>query len=304
MKEWAVERGATHFTHWFQPMTGSTAEKHDSFASTPTAGRRPPDGVLGQGADQGRAGRVVVPVGRPARHLRGARLHGVGPDLARVHPRDPNGATLCIPTAFCSWTGEALDKKTPLLRSAEALNKAALRCCALLGDAEVEARLSHARLRAGVLPDRPRPSTCCGPTSSRRGRTLFGARRRRARSSRTTTSARSPRVLAFMQEVERELWKLGVPVKTRHNEVAPGQYELAPIFERRRRRRPQHAHDGGAARSRRHGLRLPAAREALRRRQRLGQAQQLVAGDRHAARTCSSRARPRANMRFMVFWRR
>ena len=121
MKDWAIEHGATHYTHLFQPMTGLTAEKHDSFLS-PTGDRHRAGRVQRQGTGQGRAGRQLVPVRRHPGDVRGPRVHRLGPDLARrTSARRPNGATLVIPTVFVSWTGEALDKKTPLLRSMEAL---------------------------------------------------------------------------------------------------------------------------------------------------------------------------------------
>ena len=207
-------------------------EKHDSFLQLqrrPAAAR-----VLGQDADQGRARRVA----RSRRAACAATFEARG--YTAWDPTSPafireaeNGATLCIPTAFCSWTGEALDKKTPLLRSAEALSTQAVRLLKVLGDETVQRGVPDGRRRAGVLPDRPATSTCCGPTSIATGRTLLGARPPKGQELEDHYfGSISPRVLAFMHEVERELWKLGVPVKTRHNEVAPSQFELAPIFER------------------------------------------------------------------------
>ena len=133
MKEWALEKGATHFTHMFQPLTGSTAEKHDSFFG-PSADGAVDRRVLRHGADPGRARRLLLPHRRRARDLRGPRLHGLGSHQPGLHPRNPNGALLCIPTAFASWTGEALDAKIPLLRSMDALSRSAVRALRLLGD--------------------------------------------------------------------------------------------------------------------------------------------------------------------------
>ena len=134
MKEWALERGATHYTHWFQPLTGSTAEKHDSFYAPTDRGHRD-RGVLGQGADPGRARRVVA--SRPAesarRSRRAATPRGIPTSPAFIL-ENPNGTLLCIPTAFASWTGEALDHKIPLLRSMDALSKSAIRALRLFGD--------------------------------------------------------------------------------------------------------------------------------------------------------------------------
>ena len=154
MKDWAIEHGATHYTHWFQPLTGITAEKHDSFIVADGRGPRR-RGVQRQGTDPGRAGRVELPVGRHALHVRGARLHGVGSDEPAVAARRRRTARRsCIPTAFVSWTGESLDKKTPLLRSIEALSKQAVRILKLFGS-KAERVDDDVRARAGVLPDRP-----------------------------------------------------------------------------------------------------------------------------------------------------
>ena len=191
MKDWAIEQGATHFTHWFQPLTGLTAEKHDSFLS-PTARRQAIAEFSRQGAHPERAGRLELPLGRHARDVRGPRLHRVGPDQPGVHPAtNPNGATLCIPTVFVAWTGEALDKKTPLLRSMDALSTQALALLQLLGD-DAPARVTttvgpeqeYFLIDRALLRAAPRPG-------HRRAAPCSARRRRRASSSRTTTSARS-----------------------------------------------------------------------------------------------------------------
>jgi glutamine synthetase len=229
MKEWALEKGATHYTHVFQPLTGLTAEKHDSFFS-PTI-----DGVALASsrarADPGRAGRLLVPHRRRARDLRGARLHAWDPTSPAFVLRTRTARCLCIPTAFASWTGEALDAKIPLLRSMDALSRSAIRALRLLGDDAA-----------------PRVFTTVGPEQEyflidqqyyferpdliNTGRTLFGAKPPKGHELDDHYFGSIPeRVLAYMMDCELELAKLGVPVKTRHNEVAPGQYEIAPVFE-------------------------------------------------------------------------
>jgi glutamine synthetase len=229
MKDWAVERGATHFTHWFQPMTGLTAEKHDSFLQ-PTADGRALLEFSGKELIKGEPDASSFPSG-------GIRVTFEARGYTAWDPTSPaflretaSGITLTIPTAFCSWTGEALDLKTPLLRSAEALDKHARRMLALLGD---EAKRVYPTLgieQEYFLIDsrffylRPDLVSC--------GRTLLGARPPKGQELEDHYFGATPqRVMAFMNDAERELWKLGIPVKTRHNEVAPGQFEMAPIFE-------------------------------------------------------------------------
>ncbi len=230
MKDWAIERGATHFTHVFYPLTGLTAEKHDAFLV--------PDGKGGAVAEfsgkmliQGEPDASSFPSGglRTTFEARGYTAWDVTSPAYILE--NPNGTFLCIPTAFVSWTGEALDKKTPLLRSNQALNKQALRILKLFG---VETKLpvvSYAGPEQEYfLIDRnfvfSRPDLLIA------GRTLFGAKSAKGQEFEDQYFGVIPRrVLAFMMEVERELYKLGVPVKTRHNEVAPSQFEIAPIFE-------------------------------------------------------------------------
>jgi len=230
LKDWAVEHGATHYTHWFQPLTGITAEKHDSFLS--------PDGATGKAVTEFSGKELVkgepdassFPSGGMRSTFEARGYTAWDPTSPPWLLMNPNGATLVIPTAFVSWTGEALDKKTPLLRSQEALSVQALRILKLFG--------SHAK----------RVTTTCGPEQEyflidrhfyfnrpdliNAGRTLFGAKPPKGQELEDQYFGAIPeRVLAFMMEAEAELYKVGVPVKTRHNEVAPSQYEIAPVFE-------------------------------------------------------------------------
>jgi glutamine synthetase len=230
MKEWAVENGATHFTHWFQPMTGLTAEKHDSFISFGA------DGLLlefsGKMLIKGEPDASSFPSGGLRSTFEARGYTAWDPTSPAFIRQSTNGATLCIPTAFCSWTGEALDKKTPLLRSAEVLSRNAVKLLRALGDSQVKSvyptvggEQEYFLIDRNLFMLRPDLVAC--------GRTLIGARPPKGQELEDHYfGSISPRVLAFMQESELELWKLGVPVKTRHNEVAPSQYELAPIFER------------------------------------------------------------------------
>ena len=276
MKDWAVEHGATHYTHWFQPLTGITAEKHDSFL-VPTDDGKAIAAVQRTRADPGRARRLELPVRRHALHLRGARLHGLGFRPARPGcSRAPTACTLVIPTAYVSWTGEALDKKTPLLRSMEALSAQAVRVLRLFGSSAERVQATCGPEQEYFLIDRQ--FYFARPDLINAGRTLFGARPPKGQEMEDQYFGAIPeRVLACMMEVENELYRCGVPVKTRHNEVAPSQYEVAPdLRERQRRHRPPDDDDGGAAADGaavRPGV--PAAREAVRRRERLGQARQL-----------------------------
>ncbi|MDA0372426.1 MAG: glutamine synthetase III, partial [Planctomycetota bacterium] len=230
MKEWALERGATHFTHWFQPMTGLTAEKHDSFLAIE-------DGRMllefsGKQLVKGEPDASSFPSGGLRATFEARGYTAWDPTSPAFIRETAMGATLCIPTAFCSWTGDALDKKTPLLRSCEALNKAALRMLKVLGDEKTE----YVYPTVGAEQEYfliDREFYLQRPDLIATGRTLFGAQPPKGQQLEDHYfGSISPRVLAYMHEVERELWKLGVPVKTRHNEVAPSQFEIAPIFER------------------------------------------------------------------------
>lgn len=226
MKEWAVEHGATHFTHWFQPMTGFTAEKHDSFISPLGNGEVIMD-FSGKELVKGEPDASSFPSG-------GLRATFEARGYTAWDPTSPafiKDGTLYIPTAFCSYTGEALDKKTPLLRSMEALNKEAVKVLNMLGNTEV----------TGV-------STTIGPEQEYflvdkalyeqrkdlifTGRTLLGAMPPKGQEMEDHYfGAIKPRVSAYMHDLDEELWKLGIPAKTKHNEVAPSQHELAPIFD-------------------------------------------------------------------------
>src|SRR5688572_25176599 len=229
LKDWAVEHGATHYTHWFQPMTGITAEKHDSFL-TPTADGRAVAEFSGKELVKGEPDASSFPSG-------GMRSTFEARGYTAWDPTSPpwllvtsNGTTLVIPTAFVSWTGEALDKKTPLLRSMEALSKQALRILRLFGSRAQRVVTTCGPEQEYFLIDRNFYFN--RPDLINAGRTLFGARPPKGQEMEDHYFGSIPeRVLAFMHDVERELYRVGVPVKTRHNEVAPSQYEVAPVFE-------------------------------------------------------------------------
>src|SRR4051794_21783287 len=230
MKEWALEKGATHFTHWFQPLTGITAEKHDSFYA-PT-----PDGTSiadfsGKELIQGEPDASSFPTGGIRATFEARGYTAWDPTSPAFILENPNGALLCIPTAFASWTGEALDHKIPLLRSMDALSRSAIRALRLLGDEQ------SARVFTTVGPEQEyflidEQYYFERPDLINTGRTLFGAKPPKGHELDDHYFGSIPeRVLACMMDTELELAKLGVPVKTRHNEVAPAQYEIAPIFE-------------------------------------------------------------------------
>ncbi len=225
MKNWAVEKGATHYTHWFQPMTGVTAEKHDSFVH-PTGDGRAIMEFSGKELVQGEPDASSFPSGG-LRATFEARGYTAWDPTSYAFVKD---GVLYIPTAFVSYTGEALDKKTPLLRSMQALNKQAIRILRLFGDTEVDSvRATAGAEQEYFLVDKS--------VFDRRkdliytGRTLFGARPPKGQElDDHYFGAIKPRVVAFMKELNDELWKLGVVAKTEHNEVAPAQHELAPLF--------------------------------------------------------------------------
>jgi glutamine synthetase len=229
LKDWAVEHGATHYTHWFQPMTGITAEKHDAFIQ-PTADGRAVAEFSGKELVKGEPDASSFPSGgmRSTFEARGyTAWDPTSPPWLLVTPQ---GTTLVIPTAFVSWTGEALDKKTPLLRSQEALSKQAVRILKLFGSKAQRVTTTCGPEQEYFLIDRQFYFN--RPDLINAGRTLFGARPPKGQEMEDHYFGSIPeRVLAFMMDVERELYKVGVPVKTRHNEVAPSQYEVAPIFE-------------------------------------------------------------------------
>ena len=230
MKDWAVERGATHYTHVFYPLTGGTAEKHDSFMAPTTDG-----GTIaafsGKELIQGEPDGSSFPTGgiRQTHEARGYTIWDVTSPAYILE--NENGTTLCIPTAFVSWTGEALDKKTPVLRSMSAIDKQAHRITKLFGhDAKTFVASTAGPEQEYFLIDKS--FYYARPDLLNAGRTLFGAAPPKGQEFDDHYFGAIPeRVLASMFEVERELYKLGVPVKTRHNEVAPGQYEIAPVFE-------------------------------------------------------------------------
>ncbi len=229
MKEWAMERGATHYTHWFQPMTGLTAEKHDSFLSPTDAGTAIAE-FSGKELVRGEPDASSFPSGGIRATFEARGYTAWDPTSPAFILENPNGTTLCIPTAFCSWTGEALDKKTPLLRSMDAVSKHALRILKLFGS-------DASRVHATCGPEQEyflidKHFYFARPDLINAGRTLFGAKPPKGQEMEDHYFGAIPeRVLACMLETELELYKLGVPVKTRHNEVAPSQYELAPLFE-------------------------------------------------------------------------
>ena len=229
MKEWATEKGATHYTHWFQPLTGATAEKHDSFI-TPNQGGGAVSEFSGKDLIQGEPDASSFPSGglRPTFEARGYTAWD--PTSPVFLMENPNGNYLCIPTAFASWKGEALDHKTPLLRSIEALNTQVKRALKLFGVETVRVIPTVGAEQEYFLIDQEffyrRPDLMTS------GRTLVGAKPPRGQELDDHYFGSIPdRVLSYMLDVERELYRLGIPVKTRHNEVAPGQFELAPIFE-------------------------------------------------------------------------
>jgi glutamine synthetase len=229
MKEWAMERGATHFTHWFLPMTGLTAEKHDSFL-VPTDGGGAMAEFSGKELIKGEPDASSFPSGGIRATFEARGYTAWDPTSPAYILENPNGTTLCIPTAFCSWTGEALDKKTPLLRSMEALSKQAIRVLRLFGSSASRVFTTAGPEQEYFLIDKN--FYFHRPDLLNAGRTLFGAKPPKGQEMEDHYFGAIPeRVLACMLETELELYKLGVPVKTRHNEVSPAQYEIAPIFE-------------------------------------------------------------------------
>ena len=225
MKDWAVSKGATHYTHWFQPLTGITAEKHDSFISP-----SPDGGVImefsGKELIKGEPDASSFPSGG-LRATFEARGYTAWDPTSYAFIK---GKTLCIPTAFCSYGGHALDKKTPLLRSMEALNKQAVRILRLFGNDSVK------RVTSSVGPEQEyflitKEMHEQRPDLRFTGRTLFGAKPPKGQEMDDHYfGVIKPRVAAFMEELNDELWKLGILAKTEHNEVAPAQHELAPIY--------------------------------------------------------------------------
>jgi glutamine synthetase len=230
VKEWALENGVTHFCHWFQPMTGLTAEKHDSFLTFDDHGR-PVEHFSGSQLIQSEPDASSFPSGGMRTTFEARGYTAWDPSSPIFIMDGPNGSTMCVPSVFISYHGEALDKKTPLLRSMKALNEAALRMLRIFGNKEAN------RVVPTVGPEQEyflidRAFAALRPDLISCGRTLLGARPPKGQQleDHYFGSIKS-RVQAFMQEVEHELYRLGIPIKTRHNEVAPSQFECAPIFE-------------------------------------------------------------------------
>lgn len=232
MKEWAMEKGATHYTHWFQPLTGATAEKHDSFIFPDFKG-----GVVtnfsGSELIQGEPDASSFPSGGLRATFEARGFTGWDPTSpAFIKYADAGAATLCIPTVFCGYNGEALDKKTPLLRSMKALSDQTIRLGKLFGidcgDAMAQATLGSEQ--EYFLIDKA--LYAARPDLQRTGRTLFGkSASKHQQLDDHYFGAIKPRVASFMADLDKELWKMSVPAKTRHNEVCPGQFEIAPVFE-------------------------------------------------------------------------
>src|SRR6187397_2807432 len=230
MKDWALERGVTHYTHMFQPLTGLTAEKHDSFfdpAGDGTAIAK----FSGSELIQGEPDASSFPTGGVRATFEARGYTAWDPTSPAFILENPNGALLCIPTAFASWTGEALDAKIPLLRSMDAPSRSAIKALSLLGDAEAS------KVFTTVGPEQEyflidEQYYYASPDLITTDRPLFGSQPAKGQELDDHYFGAIPeRVLAFMMESELEMRKLGIPVKTRHNEVAPAQYEIAPIFE-------------------------------------------------------------------------
>ncbi len=230
MKEWAIEKGATHYTHWFQPLTGVTAEKHDSFITAPMANGKVLMSFSGKELIKGEPDASSFPSGglRATFEARGYTAWDcTSPAFVR---QDAAGATLCIPTAFCSYTGEALDQKTPLLRSMEAINIQSMRLLKLFGNT------TSKKVTPSVGPEQEYFLVDRQKYLKRKdliftGRTLFGAMPPKGQEMDDHYfGAIRERIAAYMRDVNKELWKLGVSAKTQHNEVAPAQHELAPIY--------------------------------------------------------------------------
>ncbi|MBT8484366.1 MAG: glutamine synthetase III, partial [Phycisphaerae bacterium] len=233
MKEWASEHGATHYCHWFQPLTGATAEKHDAFLN--------PDGndgavstISGEELILGEPDASSFPSGgiRDTYEARGYTAWDATSPAFILKNSDGLGATLCIPSVFVSYHGEALDKKTPLLRSIQAVNEQAMRILRIFGTdrgvstvvTTLGSEQEYFLIDEGFFYDRPDLVTT--------GRTLFGAKPPRGQELEDHYFGSIPdRILDFMNDLEQELYKVGVPVKTRHNEVAPSQFEMAPLYE-------------------------------------------------------------------------
>jgi len=231
MKEWALGKGASHYTHWFQPLTGSTAEKHDSFIEVDSE-----EGVIlkfsGKNLIVGEPDASSFPSGGLRSTFEARGYTAWDPTSPAFIKRAKNGTTLCIPTAFCSYTGEALDKKTPLLRSIQAINIQIKRLLKCFGEKD----FGYPEVTLGAEQEyflMDKRLFMCRPDLIQSGRTLFGAApAKHQQLNDHYFGAIKPRIIAFMAEVDLDLWRLGIPAKTRHNEVAPAQFELAAMFEK------------------------------------------------------------------------
>ena len=231
MKEWAIEKGATHYTHWFQPLTGVTAEKHDSFITSPLPSGKVLMSFSGKELIKGESDASSFPSGglRATFEARGYTAWDcTSPAFVR---QDDGGAVLCIPTAFCSYTGEALDQKTPLLRSMEAIDRESVRLLRLFGNT------TSRKVTPNVGPEQEYFLVDAKKFMQRKdliytGRTLFGSMPSKGQEMDDHYYGTiRQKIISFMKDVNRELWKMGVPAKTQHNEVAPAQHELACIYE-------------------------------------------------------------------------
>ncbi|MCR5413129.1 MAG: glutamine synthetase III [Kiritimatiellae bacterium] len=229
MKAWALENGATHFTHWFQPMTGGTAEKHDAFLE-PAGVAQAVQKFSGRNLIGGETDASSFPSGGLRSTFEARGYTAWDPTSPAFIKRHENGATLCIPTVFCAYTGAALDMKTPLLRSVQAVSRATERLMKKFGKPKAHVSVTLGAEQEYFLIDRP--FYLKRPDLLQTGRTVFGAApaKHQQLDDHYFGSIR-PRILKFMTEVEDALWRLGIPAKTRHNEVAPAQFELAPMFE-------------------------------------------------------------------------
>ena len=229
MKNWALKKGATHFTHWFQPLTGGTAEKHDAFLE-PTGPAQAVQRFSGKNLIGGETDASSFPSGGLRSTFEARGYTAWDPTSPAFIKRHANGATLCIPTAFCSFTGETLDMKTPLLRSIQAVSRATERLMRKFGQPKAHVEVTLGAEQEYFLIDKR--FYMKRPDLLQTGRTVFGAAPAKHQQLEDHYfGAIKPRVLKFMSEVEDRLWRLGIPAKTRHNEVAPAQFELAPMFE-------------------------------------------------------------------------
>ena len=229
MKNWALDNGATHFTHWFQPMTGGTAEKHDAFLE-PMGPASAVHKFSGKNLIGGETDASSFPSGGLRSTFEARGYTAWDPTSPAFIKRHGNGATLCIPTAFCAYTGAALDMKTPLLRSIQAVTRATERLMLKFGRPKAHVSVTLGAEQEYFLIDKK--FYLKRPDLLQTGRTVFGAApAKHQQLDDHYFGAIRPRILNFMTEVEQRLWKLGIPAKTRHNEVAPAQFELAPMFE-------------------------------------------------------------------------